>query len=251
MRGYFVLSTAQLAERSSHARMHLLTPLRRRITYEGVNGHSAIALPGGRFALVSDEISGCPWGWMRILDVANPKRPRVVSEARVPPYNDTSLLRPLDTGPSGTAREHGEPDLLRTRRDRHLRAGSRQLVREWPSGLRSQGREIAPRCLLRPYTPQQCPGPEPRHSRGDHAQPADDLRWTDLRRGHTQRPLRTQLPRAPPPGGLGRRVSVRELQPHPGREEPSVNRADVPSKPQFISASMIERPSAIGSPGCG
>ena len=35
-----------------------------------------------------------------------------------------------------------------------------------------------------------------------------------------------------------------------GRSLP-VNRADVPSKPQFISASMIERPSAIGSPGCG
>jgi hypothetical protein len=91
--GYFLLSTKQLAKRSAGAEMHLLTPLRRRIRYPGVNGHSAIELPGSRLALISDEIYGCPWGWARVLDVADLMRPRVIAQMRVPPYNEPSLCR--------------------------------------------------------------------------------------------------------------------------------------------------------------
>jgi hypothetical protein len=91
--GYFLVSTSQLARRSIGAHLHLLTPLRRRVRYPGVNGHSAIELPGSDFALISDEIYACPWGWARVLDAADPRRLRIVGQMRVPPYNDPMLCR--------------------------------------------------------------------------------------------------------------------------------------------------------------
>jgi hypothetical protein len=58
-----------------------------------VNAHSAIELPGSDYALISDEIYSCPWGWARVLDVSDPKRPEVAAQMRVPPYNTPALCR--------------------------------------------------------------------------------------------------------------------------------------------------------------
>jgi hypothetical protein len=48
--------------------------------------HSAIEVPGTSRVLTTDEVYGgagsCPWGWMRLIDVVDPRRPRLVGELR-------------------------------------------------------------------------------------------------------------------------------------------------------------------------
>jgi hypothetical protein len=70
----------------------LLTPPENRPTWENPNpGHSAVPFPGRPFSLVTDEVYGtftsdtfgCPWGWARAIQVANPRRPRVADEYRI------------------------------------------------------------------------------------------------------------------------------------------------------------------------
>ncbi len=52
------------------------------------NSHSAVPVPGRRLALATDEVYGtftllafgCRWGWMRLMDVADPAHPSITSE---------------------------------------------------------------------------------------------------------------------------------------------------------------------------
>lgn len=70
----------------------LLTPPENRPTWENPNpAHSAVPLPGRPFALVTDEVYGtftlpsfgCPWGWSRLINVAQPARPHIVGEYKI------------------------------------------------------------------------------------------------------------------------------------------------------------------------
>src|SRR6266498_5793060 len=55
------------------------------------NGHSAVPIPGTHYALTTDEVYGtftdpsfgCPWGWVRIIDVADPAHPTIVGEYKI------------------------------------------------------------------------------------------------------------------------------------------------------------------------
>src|SRR6266571_1435121 len=52
------------------------------------NSHSAVPVPGRRLALTTDEVYGtftllafgCRWGWMRLVDVADPAHPFITGE---------------------------------------------------------------------------------------------------------------------------------------------------------------------------
>jgi LVIVD repeat len=54
-------------------------------------GHSSVPVPGRHFALTTDEIYGtftdptfgCPWGWSRLIDVADPAHPAITSEYKI------------------------------------------------------------------------------------------------------------------------------------------------------------------------
>ncbi len=54
-------------------------------------GHSAIKVPGRKLVLTTDEVygtyshpsSGCPWGWARLIDVADESHPKIVSEFQI------------------------------------------------------------------------------------------------------------------------------------------------------------------------
>jgi hypothetical protein len=51
-----------------------------------------VPFPGRPYSLVTDEVYGtftdpsfgCPWGWVRTIDVTRPARPRIVGEYRLP-----------------------------------------------------------------------------------------------------------------------------------------------------------------------
>jgi len=55
------------------------------------NGHSAVPIPGTHYALTTDEVYGtftdpsfgCPWGWARIINVADPAHPVIVGEYKI------------------------------------------------------------------------------------------------------------------------------------------------------------------------
>ena len=70
----------------------LLTPVRNRPSWDNPNpGHSAVPFPGRPFSLVTDEVYGtftspdfgCPWGWARAVQIAQPRMPRVAGEYKI------------------------------------------------------------------------------------------------------------------------------------------------------------------------
>jgi hypothetical protein len=93
--GFFMVDTSEVARGVPHPHIYPLTPLDHRLTWEGWGAHSAIPIPGRDLVLTTDEVygshepnGGCPWGWARIIDVADPTAPRIMSEYRVLPYDD-------------------------------------------------------------------------------------------------------------------------------------------------------------------
>lgn len=95
--GFLMLDTSELASGESNPRVRLLTPVENRPRWGDPGAHSAVPLPGGDYALTTDEVygkffglleeHGCPWGWTRIISTSEPQKPEVVSEYKVEPYN--------------------------------------------------------------------------------------------------------------------------------------------------------------------
>jgi hypothetical protein len=95
--GFLVLDTSDIAAAKREPELRLVTPVENRADWGDPGAHSAIKLFGRPFALTTDEVygklggvlaeHGCPWGWSRLLDVADETRPRVVSEYRIAPHN--------------------------------------------------------------------------------------------------------------------------------------------------------------------
>ena len=91
--GFMVVDTSQLADGVAHPTVRPLnTPGDPSWGNPGM--HSSVKVPGTHYAFATDEVygdlldpvtgydHGCPWGWVRILDVADEAHPRVVSEYR-------------------------------------------------------------------------------------------------------------------------------------------------------------------------
>jgi hypothetical protein len=62
--------------------------------------HSAVPFPGRPFALTVDEVYGTftvssfgwPWGWTRVFNVAQPRRPHIIGEYKI--FQNTEAFRP-------------------------------------------------------------------------------------------------------------------------------------------------------------
>lgn len=102
--GSFVLDTSEVAEGVRRPRIAPVTPLEARVQWPGPGAHSAVKIPGRDVVLVTDEVygstsqvqGGCPWGWVRLIDVTDETSPAVLSEYRVPPYNDPASCAEID-----------------------------------------------------------------------------------------------------------------------------------------------------------
>ncbi|MGH8894201.1 MAG: LVIVD repeat-containing protein, partial [Actinomycetes bacterium] len=115
LRGHFlVLDTSEVADgvapgETVNLNDKLLTPVENRPRWGTADGgcvdscaesHSAVPLPGRPFALTTDEVygtftapsHGCPWGWSRLINTAQPKHPRILAEYKLPENEQSFCL---------------------------------------------------------------------------------------------------------------------------------------------------------------
>lgn len=90
--GFMELDTSDLASGVAAPVIRELTPEAARFDQSPPlppSTHSAVALPGRPFVLLTDEVyerpiaSGCPWGWVRIVDVHDPAAPTFAGEFKL------------------------------------------------------------------------------------------------------------------------------------------------------------------------
>jgi hypothetical protein len=92
--GFLVADTSDFAENRPAPEVRLVTPVANRVFWTDPGAHSAVRVPGTTWALTTDEVygrlggvlpqHGCPWGWVRMIDVADETRPRVAAEYKLP-----------------------------------------------------------------------------------------------------------------------------------------------------------------------
>lgn len=92
--GFLVADTSDLAEARPSPQIRLVTPVEDRVFWTDPGAHSAVKLYGRPYALTTDEVygklggvladHGCPWGWVRLIDVSDETRPEIASEYRLP-----------------------------------------------------------------------------------------------------------------------------------------------------------------------
>jgi hypothetical protein len=98
--GFLVADTSALAEDRPKPEIELITPSENRVHWGNPGAHSAVQVPGRPdWAMTTDEVygklgglfpeHGCPWGWVRFIDIHDPAKPRVASEFKLS-YNDPS-----------------------------------------------------------------------------------------------------------------------------------------------------------------
>lgn len=87
--GLFLLDLSDLTAGAPEPQVAMLTPPEARVDWsppEPSGPHSAVEVPGRDLLVVTDEVypppygGGCPWGWLRVVDIANPAAPSVSGE---------------------------------------------------------------------------------------------------------------------------------------------------------------------------
>ena len=89
--GFAVVDTSDFAAGTPAPQLRLITLNERRPVWAGPGAHSAVKLWGRDWVWVSDEVygtatgagHGCPWGWARMIDIADPTTPVVEAEYRI------------------------------------------------------------------------------------------------------------------------------------------------------------------------
>jgi LVIVD repeat len=92
--GFFMIDTSDFAKGVKKPKIKDITPIPNRVWWEGPGAHTAIKLFKKNYAMITDEVygeipgllpnHGCPWGWVRFVDIKDPTHPKVVSEYKIP-----------------------------------------------------------------------------------------------------------------------------------------------------------------------
>ena len=104
--GFLVTDTSDFANNVPNPRVRLVTPIANRVYWNNQGAHSSVKVPGKPYVLTTEEIygkglvlnqafgfalSGCPWGWVRMIDVNNEAAPRLVQEVTTPQNTCTGV----------------------------------------------------------------------------------------------------------------------------------------------------------------
>jgi hypothetical protein len=116
--GFYVADTSDFARAVKKPTVKLITDPKTAPSWAdevGPGAHSAVPLFGTDHALVTDEVygealraldsGGCPWGWTRMIDTSDPKKPKVVAEFKLP-QNDPDFCTTDAPRPSSSYSAH-------------------------------------------------------------------------------------------------------------------------------------------------
>jgi hypothetical protein len=97
--GVLVIDTSQLAAGVASPKINLITPISGRAFWDYEGAHSAVKIPGRPYIVTTEEIygkgtpamqaafgpafGGCPWGWMRVVNMSDPANLSIASEFKV------------------------------------------------------------------------------------------------------------------------------------------------------------------------
>jgi LVIVD repeat-containing protein len=98
--GFLVADTSDFADARPNPQVRLVTPVENRVFWTNPGAHSAAKVPGKPYALVTDEVygqlpviladHGCPWGWVRMIDVRDETKPKIAAEYKLPVNEESS-----------------------------------------------------------------------------------------------------------------------------------------------------------------
>ena len=110
--GFLIADTSDLANGAATPQIHLVTPVANRVYWDNQGAHSAVKVPGRPYVITTEEIygklgyagtqafgralSGCPWGWARVVDIHDPTHPAIIAEFKIDKNKQTSCTAPTD-----------------------------------------------------------------------------------------------------------------------------------------------------------
>lgn len=114
--GFFLTDTSDFAAGRPKPKIKELTPLENRVSWGLPGTHSGVPLFGKPYALTSDEVygealralgnHGCPWGWVRTVDISDPTKLKVAAEYKIQPYNDPAYCETSEPRPTSSFSSH-------------------------------------------------------------------------------------------------------------------------------------------------
>lgn len=114
--GFFLTDTSDFARNVAKPKIKELTPIDKRVHWGLPGTHSGVPMLGKPYALTSDEVygealaalgnHGCPWGWVRTVDISNPKALKVAAEYKILPYNEESYCTTSEPRPTSSFSSH-------------------------------------------------------------------------------------------------------------------------------------------------
>lgn len=99
--GFFILDTSDFANNISDPSVRLVTDPNKRVKFGFYGPHSAVKVPGRNLVIATEEVygtvvhHGCPWGWMRVIDISNQLAPSLIGEYKIN-QNKDSFCTDLD-----------------------------------------------------------------------------------------------------------------------------------------------------------
>ncbi|HEX6232130.1 MAG TPA: PA domain-containing protein [Jiangellaceae bacterium] len=96
--GFAMVDVSDFTSGVDNPQLRLVTQNESRPTWSGPGAHSAVKFWGRDWVWVVDEVygtatgggHGCPWGWARVIDLADPAQPTVEAEFRLPSNEESN-----------------------------------------------------------------------------------------------------------------------------------------------------------------
>ncbi|MBI3538001.1 MAG: hypothetical protein HY070_10645, partial [Chloroflexi bacterium] len=74
--GLLIADSSEIAESKSNPTLSAISHL----PYANSSTHSAVSIPARRLVILTDENYACPFGWLRVVDIADETKPKIVGE---------------------------------------------------------------------------------------------------------------------------------------------------------------------------
>jgi hypothetical protein len=112
--GFLVLDTSEVALGLPNAEISWITQPADRVKWGDPGTHTSVRLFDSDIGFTTDEVygdaldpvtmqdHGCPWGWMRTIDLSDEAKPKVIGEYKVEENDPAFCTSPNSLGPAGT-----------------------------------------------------------------------------------------------------------------------------------------------------